>query len=181
MEIFLFWHPDGKGKIFTMKHPLKITAVLVLFFAVAGACGNHHTSKTGAGKHPDTPAVHYPNSLKGSKWIIADYRIIGYDARDTATFELFPFDSTVNTFNFAAVRFKDSAHYESYNSWECGNDCFITVNGTYAFTQSNEVSFYVDSIQRTGECAAPTIYPREKTPIKYILQKTGKAMQLVRK
>jgi hypothetical protein len=177
MENAPLLHPDSKGKNITMKHSLKAIGVLV--FVISSACGNNNTSKTSVSSHSDTLAVHYPNTLAGTQWIIANYRIIGYNQHDTAAFELHPFDTTVFITNFSAIRFTDSTHYESYNSWECGNDCFITVNGTYAFTKSNEVSFYVDSIQQTRECGGPTIHPKEKLASRYILQKTGTDIKLL--
>lgn len=179
MEYDLLLHPDGKGKNITMKHSLKAVGIVVFVFVTAGACGNSQHSKTPANIHPDTATVHYPNTLAGTHWVIANYRVIGYDQHDTAAFELHPFDTTVFITNFSAIRFTDSTHYESYNSWECGNDCFITVNGRYAFTKSNEVSFYVDSIQQTRECGGPAIYPKGKLACKYILQKAGADIKLL--
>lgn len=179
MEYASLLHPDSKGKNITMKHSLKIPGIVAFVLVITGACGNSQPSKMAGSSHYDTAAVHYPNTLAGTQWIIANYRIIGYNQQDTAAFELHPFDTTVFITNFAAIRFTDSTHYESYNSWECGNDCFITVNGRYAFTKSNEVSFYVDSIQHRNQCAAPTIYPKDKLALTYILQKSGTAIKLL--
>lgn len=76
------------------------------------------------------------------------------------------------------IKFTDSIHFVSaYEAW-CGNDCFTTVFGRYYFVDSLKVRFYTDSISRSGDCKAPTVYTKSRPALNLYLVKTAEGTQL---
>lgn len=121
--------------------------------------------------HP-VPIVkkHFPNTLVKRKF--QTERLIGLT---TDTSDHLLVDSTVTPgWVGNTIRFTDSVHFVSaYVAW-CGNDCFTRVSGRYYFVDSLKVRFYTDSISRSGECEAPTVYTKSRPPLDlYLVKMTG--------
>jgi len=118
------------------------------------------------------PAVvvkkHFPNTLANKKFLTQ-----GLIGLTTEKSDYLLNDSAVTVgWVGNTVRFVDSLHFVSaYVAW-CGNDCFTRVYGRYYFVDSLKVSFYTDSITRSGECEAPTEYTKSRPPLDLYLVKT---------
>lgn len=117
---------------------------------------------------------HFPNPLVNKKF--QTERLIGLD-KDKFDHLLIDIKEqgkwAGNTINFI-----DSIHFVSaYEAW-CGNDCFTTVFGRYYFVDSLKVSFYTDSISRSGDCKAPTVYTKSRPALDLYLVKTAEGTQL---
>ncbi len=104
-----------------------------------------------------TSTKKYPNPLIGTSWIITNNKIIGLNQNDSL-FLLTKKNNTISIWNYYAITFTDSIHFMSYDSWECGNDCFTRTFGHYTFVNAYKINFYTDSITRHGTCNEPTVY-----------------------
>ena len=105
-------------------------------------------------KNEKTVVKNYENYLNNSTWLIKNEKLIGYEIGEKQ-FILNKKNDTALIWNFSAIEFTDKGKFTSYNSWECGNDCFTSIDGKYKFVDKSEIEFQIESITRTGTCEAP--------------------------
>lgn len=105
-------------------------------------------------KNEKTVVKNYDNYLLNSTWLIKNEKLVGYEIGERQ-FILNKKNDTALIWNFSAIEFTDKEKFRSYNSWECGNDCFTTIDGKYRFVDRSEIEFQIESITRTGICEAP--------------------------
>lgn len=105
-------------------------------------------------KKEKTVVNNYENYLNNSTWLIKNEKLIGFDIGEKQ-FVLTKKNDTAQIWNFAAIEFTDNNKFKSYYSWECGNDCFTSIDGKYKFVDKSEIEFQIDSITRAGTCEAP--------------------------
>lgn len=96
----------------------------------------------------------FDNYLNNSTWLIKNEKLIGYET-DEKQFILTKKKDTAVIWNFSAVEFTDKNKFRSYNSWECGNDCFTAIDGKYQFVEASKIEFEIENIAHTGTCEAP--------------------------
>ena len=101
-----------------------------------------------------TVVRNYENYLSHTTWLIKDEKLVGYETGEKH-FILTKKNDTAQIWNFSAIEFTDKNKFRSYNSWECGNDCFTSVDGKYKFVDKSEIEFEIESITRTGTCEEP--------------------------
>ncbi|MBN2893433.1 MAG: hypothetical protein JXL97_16285 [Bacteroidales bacterium] len=118
-----------------MKHLLLLVFVLLSTVTFA----QKHVHK----KHK----CEHKNQFVGTVWKINTVLGVKYD--DSYTFTKFD-ENKLNFGNF--IEFVDSVNFKSYNKAQCGNDCFVTVTGTYFLHENNIISFSVDIVGYTGMC-----------------------------
>ncbi|WP_250254210.1 hypothetical protein [Chryseobacterium sp. Marseille-Q3244] len=129
-------------------------------------------------KEPERKKTDFPNYLKNTQWIVKEGGLITPDGGKT--YYMSPRDTTL-IFNFHGVNFSDEEHFNSYDSWQCGNDCFTGVYGKYYFTEKNQIQMEVDSIRKSEFCDTPTkILKASKTMTFDLVKKEGQ-LQLIRK
>lgn len=105
-------------------------------------------------KDPERKNMDFPNYLKNTSWIINNGELIIPDVEKN--YSLSQRIDTAIISNFHAIDFLDEEKFKSYDSWECGNDCFTKVHGRYSFIGLNQLRLEVDSITKSGTCQAPT-------------------------
>ncbi|SUJ29155.1 Uncharacterised protein [Sphingobacterium spiritivorum] len=130
-------------------------------------------------KEPERKKAIFPNYLKNTHWIVNEGGLIAPDGE--RTYYLSPRIDTAVIFNFHAVNFLDEEEFSSYDSWECGNDCFTKVYGRYYFTAANQIKMEVDSISISGTCLAPTQIFKPSKEMVFDLVKEGVRLKLTRK
>ncbi|MGJ1198429.1 hypothetical protein ACR777_19950 [Sphingobacterium spiritivorum] len=130
-------------------------------------------------KEPERKKTVFPNYLKNTHWIVNEGGLIAPDGEKT--YYLSPRIDTGVIFNFHAVNFLDEEEFSSYDSWECGNDCFTKVYGKYYFTAANQIKMDVDSISTSGTCLAPTQIFKPSKEMVFDLVKEGEQLKLTRK
>jgi len=130
-------------------------------------------------KNPERKKMNFPNELKNTHWIVDSGGLIAPGG--DKIYELSKRIDSVLILNFHAVNFLDEEKFESYDSWECGNDCFTKVYGRYYFTQADQIKMEVDSIRKTGTCEAPTQTFKPAKDMAFDIVKKGKQLQLIRK
>jgi len=121
----------------------------------------------------------FPNSLKNTQWIINTGGLITPDGEQT--YNLSERDKTAFIYNFQAIDFFDDKNFKSYDSWECGNDCFTAIFGTYYFTKLDQIQLKIDSITSSGTCMAPTQIFKPYKVITFNLSKEKTQLKLTRK
>lgn len=122
--------------------------------------------------------TNFPNYLKNTEWIVNEGGLITPDGGKN--YELSPRDTAL-IFNFHGVNFSDAEHFNSYDSWQCGNDCFTGVYGRYYFIEKNRIQMEVDGIRKSEFCDTPTkIFKPSKTMSFDLVKKEGQ-LQLIRK
>jgi len=148
---------------------MKLTCLFIFSIILSIGCQNQ------PGKQNDlTPVVnkHFPNTLVNKKF--ATEKLIGLttDKSDYLLSDYQLMDTTMAAeWSGNTVKFMDSVHFVSaYQAW-CGNDCFTSVFGRYYFADTLKVSFYTDSITRSGECEAPTVYTKSRPAFDLFLVK----------
>lgn len=112
----------------------------------------------------------YPNPLKQTKWVVTNNKIVGLNLMDTLFLLTKKYD-TVQIWNYYAIEFTDNVHFNSYDSWECGNDCFTETFGHYKFVKEFEIELYTDSITRRGICNSATEFTDKLPKQIFIIQK----------
>ncbi|MGJ1420149.1 hypothetical protein ACR79T_11030 [Sphingobacterium spiritivorum] len=130
-------------------------------------------------KEPERKKTVFPNYLKNTHWIVNEGGLIAPDGEET--YYLSPRIDTAVIFNFHAVNFLDEEEFSSYDSWECGNDCFTKVYGKYYFTAADQIKMDVDSISTSGTCLAPTQIFKPSKEMVFDLVKEGEQLKLTRK
>ncbi|WP_051878734.1 hypothetical protein [Chryseobacterium sp. FH1] len=105
-------------------------------------------------KNEKIAVKNYENYLVNTTWLINNEKLVGYEIVEKQ-FILKKKNDTALIWNFSAIEFTDKEKFTSYNSWECGNDCFTSIDGTYKFVDKSEIEFQIESITRTGTCEAP--------------------------
>ncbi|MDR2236753.1 MAG: hypothetical protein LBE92_11575 [Chryseobacterium sp.] len=130
-------------------------------------------------KEPVRKKTDFPNDLKNTHWIVDAGGLISPDGGKN--YNLSPRVDTALIFNFHAIDFPDEEKFRSYDSWQCGNDCFTEVYGRYYFTEINRIEMEVDSIRKSGECEAPVKIFKPAEKMSFLLKKEGKQLQLIRK
>lgn len=139
---------------------MKINSIILLFsFCIFTITCQEKTDKRPAAKHD--------NYLTKTQWLIRNFKVIGTD-NSAEEYILYKNKDTSQLWNFSAVDFTDESHFTSYNSWECGNDCFTTTDGTYRFVGESKVELQIDSIRNTGICEEPV--KRFSKPKKLLFQ-----------
>ncbi|SJN46897.1 hypothetical protein FM120_18570 [Sphingobacterium faecium PCAi_F2.5] len=88
---------------------------------------------------------------------------------------------TALLFNFYAIDFIDDDRFKSYDSWECGNDCFTAIVGRYYFTGIDQIEMEVDRITHSGTCEVPVQVFKPSKVMSFEMVKTGDQLQLIRK
>ncbi|WP_333662348.1 hypothetical protein [Chishuiella changwenlii] len=121
----------------------------------------------------------FPNNLKNTQWIIDMGGLITPDGEKI--YYLSKRDKTAFIYNFQAIDFLDDKNFKSYDSWECGNDCFTAIFGTYYFTKSNQIQLKVDSITSSGTCMSPTQIFKPSKVITFNLSKEKTQLKLTKK
>ncbi|MCJ7936071.1 MAG: hypothetical protein MUW56_21195 [Chryseobacterium sp.] len=81
--------------------------------------------------------TNFPDYLKNTNWIVDSGGLMTPDGEKTYYLSR-RIDSAI-VFNFHAVNFLDEEKFKSYDSWECGNDCFTEIHGRYYFTETNQI------------------------------------------
>lgn len=120
----------------------------------------------------------FANDLKSTSWIIKQGGLIDLDGEKT--FHLSKRIDTALIFNFYAIDFLDEVRFISYDSWECGNDCFTQIYGRYYFSKKDQIEMQVDSIARSGTCEAATQIFTISKIMSFNMVKTGGQLQLIR-
>ena len=142
---------------------LILSALLVVFYS----CKESERKKT-----------IFPNYLKNTHWIVNYGGLISPEGENT--YELSKRIDTAFILNFHAIDFLDAEKFSSYDSWECGNDCFTNVHGRYYFTEANQIKMEVDSISKSGFCDVPTQVFRPSKEMVFNLVKKGTQLTLIR-
>ncbi|AZA89314.1 hypothetical protein EG343_01050 [Chryseobacterium nakagawai] len=122
--------------------------------------------------------ANFPNYLKNTEWIVNEGGLIIPEGGKS--YDLSPRDTAL-IFNFHGVNFSDAEHFNSYDSWQCGNDCFTGVYGKYYFTEKNQIQMEVDSIRKSEFCDVPTKIFNPSKEMVFDLVKRGVQLQLIRK
>ncbi|WP_300687101.1 hypothetical protein [Chryseobacterium sp.] len=130
-------------------------------------------------KDPERKKTNFHNYLKNTNWIVDSGGLVIPDGEKT--YSLSKKIDTVLIFNFHAINFLDEEKFESYDSWECGNDCFTEVFGRYYFTETNQIDMKVDSIDQSGTCEGPTKIFKPSEDMSFNLIKEGGQLKLIRK
>lgn len=157
-----------------IKINMKRVLLYILFVIMFAGCQNTPDKK----RVVVVPAKRYfPNTLANKRFVTD--RLFAL-VRDTSDYSLNPSDSTGAVFTGNVLKFTDTVHFVStYHAW-CGNDCFAKVYGRYYFTDSLKVSFYTDSITRSGECNTVTEQTKSLPALDLYLVKDAKGhLQLV--
>lgn len=129
-------------------------------------------------KDPERKKTNFPNTLKNTHWIIEAGGLIKPDgAKD---YYLSKRIDSAFILNFHAIDFLDAENFKSYDSWECGNDCFTEVHGKYYFTETNRIDMEVDSITHWGTCDEPKQIFKPVKEMSFNIAKDGKQLRLVR-
>lgn len=149
-----------------MKKIIYPLSLPVLLIAICG-CQNIGNQKTD-----------FPNHLKNTEWIVDVGGLILPNGEQSYT--LSP-KNTALLFNFHAIDFLDSEKFVSYNSWECGNDCFTKVYGTYSFTETDRITMAIDSVTKSGYCEKSTQALKHSKVLSFDLVRHGKQVQLIKK
>ena len=104
------------------------------------------------------------DGLAGIRW-----RVDGQLGLDTARvcYTLRPF--TEDMFRWGtSVSFSQSGNtFVSGNSAKCGNDCFITVNGTYVIEQGDLLRITVKEVAYSQYCPNPKWKAHAKAPMRF--------------
>lgn len=129
-------------------------------------------------RKPERKKTNFPNYLKNTEWIVNEGGLITPDGGKI--YSMSPRDTAL-IFNFHAVNFLDDEKFKSYDSWECGNDCFTEVHGRYYFTEVNQIKMEVDSINQSGTCQAPTQVFKPAQNMSFTMAREGKQLKLVRR
>lgn len=124
-----------------------------------------------------TVAHNYDNYLNNSIWLIKNEKLIGLET-DEKQFILTKKNDTAMIWNFSAVEFTDKNKFKSYNSWECGNDCFTAIDGKYQFVEASKIEFQIENITRTGTCEAPVEHFATPKIITLNVEKFGDSLVL---
>lgn len=74
----------------------------------------------------------------------------------------------------------DEEKFQSYDSWECGNDCFTEVYGRYYFSEANQIKMEVDSISQSGTCQALTEIFKPAKDMVFDIVKKGEQLELIK-
>jgi len=104
------------------------------------------------------------DGLAGIEWRIdgllgLDTGRIGYTLRPF-TKDMFPWGTSVS--------FSQTGNtFASRNSAPCGNDCFITVTGTYAIEQGSLLQITVKGVAYTRYCPDPKWKADAKAPMRF--------------
>ena len=130
-------------------------------------------------KDAERKKTHFPNDLKNTYWIINSGGLITLDGEQI--YDLSKRIDTALILNFHAIDFLDEGKFKSYDSWECGNDCFTAIYGRYYFTEANQIKMEVDSISTSGTCLAPTQIFKPSKEMVFDLTRQGEHLQLKRK
>lgn len=124
-----------------------------------------------------TGAHNYDNYLNNSTWLIKNEKLIGLET-DEKQYILTRKNDTAMIWNFSAVEFTDKNKFKSYNSWECGNDCFTAIDGKYQFVEASKIEFQIENITRTGTCEAPVEHFAKPKIITLNVKKFGDSLVL---
>lgn len=130
-------------------------------------------------KETERKKTNFQNYLKNTSWIIDSGGLVIPDGEKT--YNLSKRIDTALIFNFHAIDFLDEEKFESYDNWECGNDCFTEVFGRYYFTETNQIDMKVDSISESGTCEGPAKIFRPSEDMSFNLVKEGRQLKLIRR
>jgi len=120
----------------------------------------------------------FPNYLKNTQWFIESEVLLHSD--EEQVYLLSRRTDSATRFNFQAMDFLDDETFTSYDSWECGNDCFTTVYGRYFFTDTDQVEMQVDSIGQSGTCPSPTRIFKPSKKLVFDISKENTQLKLTR-
>lgn len=120
----------------------------------------------------------FPNYLKNTQWFVESEVLLHSDEEEV--YLLSRRTDSVTRFNFQAMDFLDDEKFTTYDSWECGNDCFTTVYGRYSFTGVDQVEMQVDSIGQSGTCQSPTRIFKPSKKVVFDISKEKTQLKLTR-
>lgn len=121
----------------------------------------------------------FSNELKSTSWIVHEGGLVNIDGEKN--YHLSKRNDTALIFNFHAIDFLDEEKFKSYDSWECGNDCFTEIYGRYYFKEVNQIKMEVDSITQSGTCEASTQIFIPSKAMSFDIVKNGDQLSLIRK
>lgn len=121
----------------------------------------------------------FPNYLKNTQWFVDSEVLLHSDGVEV--YLLSERTDSATRSNFQAMDFLDEEKFTSYDSWECGNDCFTTVYGRYFFIAIDQVEMQVDSIRKSGTCEIPTQVFKPSKMVVFDISKEKKQLKLTRK
>lgn len=120
----------------------------------------------------------FPNYLKNTQWFVESEVLLHSDGEEV--YLLSRRTDSATRFNFQAMDFLDDEKFTTYDSWECGNDCFTTVYGRYSFTGTDQVEMQVDSIGQSGTCQSPTRIFKPSKKVIFDISKEKTQLKLTR-
>ncbi|MFH6991232.1 hypothetical protein [Flavobacterium sp. FlaQc-48] len=101
-------------------------------------------------------------------------------ANKTTDYFFFPRDVNVHYFGYN-IKINPDQTFECFETADCGNGCFTSSKGKYKIIDKNYICFYLEEINRSGECSEnskPNIdlglyYYYEKEKAIYLLKSNG--------
>lgn len=120
----------------------------------------------------------FPNYLKNTQWFVDSEALLHSDGEEV--YLLSRRTDSATRFNVQAMDFLDDEKFMSYDSWECGNDCFTKVYGRYVFTGADQVEMQVDSIGQSGTCQSPTRIFKPSKKVVFDISKEKTQLKLTR-
>jgi len=116
-------------------------------------------------------------ALAGIEWCIDG--LLGLDTARVG-YTLRPFSEDMFRWG-TSVSFSENRNtFSSANSARCGNDCFITVNGTYAIEQGSLLRITVKEVDYSQYCRNPKRSPNAKAPIQFQMTFQGDSLLLTK-
>lgn len=155
---------------------MKLAYPLIFFIALSFGCQNKTEKKVNLTPVSNT---RFPNTLVNKKFTTEKLIGLTHDESDYVLSNYRLIDTSMAAeWAGNTIKFIDSTHFVSaYQAW-CGNDCFRSVFGRYQFIDSLKVRFITDSITRSGECEAPTVYGGKPPLDLYIVERPDGSLQL---
>nr|WP_315028191.1 hypothetical protein [uncultured Chryseobacterium sp.] len=130
-------------------------------------------------KKTEIKKSNFPNYLQNSHWIVDRGGLIAPNG--DKIYDLSKRRDSAMMLNFYAIDFLDEEKFKSYDSWECGNDCFTEIHGKYYFTKAHQIEMEVDSISRWGTCDAPTQIFNPAKEMVFDIVEESEQLKLIRK
>jgi len=155
---------------------MKLVYPVLFFVALSFGCQNKAQKNVNSTPVSNT---NFTNTLVNKKFVTEKLIGLTHDESDYVLSDYRRVDTTMAAeWAGNTIKFIDSIHFVSaYQAW-CGNDCFTSVFGRYQFIDSLKVRFITDSITRSGECEAPTVYGGKSPLDLYLVKSPDGRLQL---
>ena len=116
----------------------------------------------------------HDNFLKNTKWRISNHAFADLEQESYTLSEIEDDDWIWGRF----VSFNENSFSGDYSA-PCGNDCFVTTNGTYQFIKEQTIFVNVEYISRSGFCED---YGVDTVGFKayYSIESNGKGYELIK-